>query len=60
MICPHCKKPVDRKVPKEALSLAKKYLDQGHSMRSTEKLLFADGFQVSFATLSRHFGGKRK
>ena len=58
MICPHCKKPIEHVVTRKALKRAEQLHKQGHSFRSIEKLLFAEGMQASFASLSRHLKSK--
>lgn len=53
MICPHCKKPIDRKIPPDAIALAQKLKDMGFSLRDIEKMLHAKGYQASAASLCR-------
>ena len=55
MICPHCKKPIDRKIDRRAIVLAKKLRSQGYSLRDIEFLLKEKGYQVSFSSLGRIF-----
>lgn len=52
-LCPHCKKPLNIGLTKEQLAYAKKLRQEGHSFRDIEKIFFANGVKVSFATLSR-------
>jgi hypothetical protein len=61
MICPHCKKYIDGKVTDAAWKKAAKLVNAGYSFRAVEKLLYGEGIQISFASLSRRFSeGKKK
>jgi len=53
MICPHCKKSIDRKVSDEALKRAQWLKKSGFSLRDIERILFKEGHQVSASTLCR-------
>lgn len=55
MICPHCKKAIDRRsVTETAKRLIRQYSKEGFSCREIERILFAkDNIQVSFASVSR-------
>jgi hypothetical protein len=59
MICPHCKKYIDGKVTDAAWKKAAKLVNAGYSFRAVEKLLYAEGIQISFATISRRLGKKK-
>ncbi len=50
MICPNCKKPINKTIPKEVKKKALSLHKQGHSLRDIESLL---GFQLSFSSVSR-------
>lgn len=54
MICPHCKKPIERKISKKTIAEAKKLRKEGYSLRDIERILHTKGVYVSFTTLSRH------
>lgn len=60
MICPHCKAVIKRGPTPEAIKRAKEMQAKGYSLREMERLLFAEGIHVSFASLSRALSPKKK
>lgn len=60
MICPHCNKPIEYAVGKSAERRAKELIKEGFSLRETEKILFKEGMQMSFSSISRMLKKKSK
>ena len=60
MICPHCHKAITYGVDGAVYRRAKKLKDEGFSLREMEKILFKEGINVSFSSLSRAFKGQIK
>lgn len=53
MICPHCKTPIEVGATPENKERALELVKKGHSLRETEKILFSEGAQISYSTVSR-------
>lgn len=59
MICPHCKKPIQRKILPKTKERVIRMKEQGYSFREIETILMHEGIKVSAASACRIWKAKK-